>query len=129
MNACEMFYHPSKSVIQMLNFMLKNACECRCESCECVARLICIIHITGVSLWLISARPCQISLFSFKFGLIVHIRLAFYGNVNTNASESLQTSSDHLQTSNDHYKCLAINKTGLRLLTNMLCLRILGACF
>ena len=36
MNACEMFYDPSKSVLQMLQ-MLKNACECRCESYECVA--------------------------------------------------------------------------------------------
>ena len=48
------------------------------------------------------------SLFSIKFVLIVHIRPAFYGNVNTNASESLQMSYDH-------YKCLANNKNGLRL--------------
>ena len=53
------------------------------------------------------------SLFSFNFVLIVHIRPAFYGNVNKNASESLQTSYDH-------YKCLANNKNGLRLVTNML---------
>ena len=33
MNACEMFYDPSKSVLQML----KNACECRCESYESAA--------------------------------------------------------------------------------------------
>ena len=30
-DACEMFYDPSKSVLQMVQ-MLKNACECRCES-------------------------------------------------------------------------------------------------
>ena len=35
MNACE-FNHPSKSVLQMSQ-ILKNACECRCESYECVA--------------------------------------------------------------------------------------------
>ena len=33
MNACAMFYDPSKSVLQMLQ-MLKIACECRCESYE-----------------------------------------------------------------------------------------------
>ena len=75
--------------------------------------IICIIHIVGVPLCLISARPCRISLFSLKFILIIHIRSAFYRNVNTNTSKSLQTSYDH-------YKCLAINKNGLRLLTNML---------
>ena len=53
------------------------------------------------------------SLFSFNFVLIVHIRPAFYGNVNTNASESLKTSYDH-------YKCLANNKNDLRLVTKML---------
>ena len=36
MKAWEMFYDPSKSVLQMLQ-MLKNACECRCKSYECVA--------------------------------------------------------------------------------------------
>ena len=35
MNACDMFYDPSKSVIQWLQ-MLKNACELHCESYECV---------------------------------------------------------------------------------------------
>ena len=50
------------------------------------------------------------------------------GKVKTNASKSLQMSYDH-------YKCLAINKNGLRLLTkmlrkhrHMLSWRILGAC-
>ena len=38
MNACKMFFDPSKSVLQMLHVqMLKIACECRCESYECVA--------------------------------------------------------------------------------------------
>ena len=35
-NACELFYDPSKPVLQMLQ-MFKNACQCRCESYECVA--------------------------------------------------------------------------------------------
>ena len=53
------------------------------------------------------------SLFSFKCVLIVHIRPEFYENVNTSASETLQTSYDH-------YKCLANDKNDLRLVTNML---------
>ena len=53
------------------------------------------------------------SLFSIEFVHIAHICPAFYGNVNKNASESLQMSYDH-------YKCLANNKNGLRLVTNML---------
>ena len=63
------------------------------------------------SLCLISVSLCPISLFSIKFVLFVHIRPAFYGNVNTNSSESLQMSYDHC-------KCLANNKNGLRLVTN-----------
>ena len=126
MNACETFYEPSKSVLQMVK-MLKNACECLCRSYECVANDMRTqnrgtnLHNThwGVSPCLISARSCPISLFSFKFVLIVYIRPAFCGNVNTNASESLQMSYNH-------YKCLAINKNGLRLLTNML--RICFSC-
>ena len=35
MNASEMFYDPSKSVLQMVQ-MLANACECHCKSYECV---------------------------------------------------------------------------------------------
>ena len=49
------------------------------------------MHIVGVSLCLISANLCPISLFSFKFVLIAHIHSAFYGNVNTNASKYLYT--------------------------------------
>ena len=53
------------------------------------------------------------SLISIKFLLFVHICPAFYGNVITNASESLQMSYNH-------DKCLAYNKSGLLLVTNML---------
>ena len=66
--------------------------------------------ITDVSLCLISARPCPIGLFSFK---LVLIRPAYCENVNTNASESLQTSYDHYKES----------------VADMLFLRISGACF
>ena len=58
-------------------------------------QLICIIHIGGVSRCLISASLCPISLFSFKFELIIHICPAFYRKVNTNASKSLQMSYNH----------------------------------
>ena len=57
-------------------------------------------------LCLISASLCPMSLFSIKSVLFVHICPAFYGNVNTNASESLQMSYKH-------YKCIAYNKSGL----------------
>ena len=81
-----------KSVLQMVQ-MLVNCCE----SYECVAMhaLICIMHIAGVSLCLISASLCPISLFSFKFVPIVHIH-----------PEMLIG----MQTSSDHCKCLANNK-------------------
>ena len=71
-------------------------CECNENTVhiQLVCIIICIIHIAGISLCLIS-----VSLYS--------------SNVNTNASESLQTSYDH-------YKCLANNKNGLRLVTNIL---------
>ena len=58
-------------------------------------------HYT-VSLSYICHWPCQISLFSFKFGLIV-ICPAFCGNVNTNARESLQTVLPSIRMS---YDCL-----------------------
>ena len=64
-----------------------------------------LIHIADTSLCLKSASLCPMSLFSFKFVIIVHIRPELYKNVNTNASESLQASYDH-------YKCLANNKNG-----------------
>ena len=83
-----------------------------------------IMHIVGISLCLISASRCPMSLFSFKHVLIVHIRHEFYENVNTNASTSLQTSYDH-------YKCIANNKNDLRLVTNMMRMvtTILRICF
>ena len=71
------------------------------------------IPIADVSLMLLFSILCPISLFSVYFLMIVRIRPVFFGNVNTNASESLQTSYDH-------YKCIAINKNGVRLLTNKL---------
>ena len=72
-------------------------------------RLICVYGIAAVSLFLIFASTCSISLFSFNFFLIVRFHPLFY----TNASESLQTSYDY-------YKCVVINKNGLQLLKNML---------
>ena len=47
--------------------------------------------------------------------IVIHCRILslYYENINTNASESLQTSYFH-------YKCVAIDKNGLRLLPNML---------
>ena len=54
MNVCEMFDDPSKSVIQMLQ-MLKNACECRCES---YVRVVCVVNGTRLqTMFLIFARP------------------------------------------------------------------------
>ena len=52
--------------------------ECRCKVYKCVAnetttrrmRLICIYGITAVSLFLIFASTCSISLFSFKICLM-----------------------------------------------------------
>ena len=71
------------------------------------------LHNTHCMCFSFSDSLCPMSLFSIKFVLIVHIRPAFYGNVNTNDSESLQMSYDH-------YKCLANNKDGFRLVTNIL---------
>ena len=71
------------------------------------------MHIAGVSLCLLFARLCPISLFPIIMLLIVRILSIYYENINTNASESLQTSYDH-------NKCVAIDKNGLRLLPNML---------
>ena len=55
----------------------------------------------------------QSAYFPSNLYLLSTFRPAFYGNANTNASESLQTSYDH-------YKCLTNNKNGLRLVTNIL---------
>ena len=60
MNACEMFYDPSKSVLQMLQ-MLRMLANCECVANEMrmqnmgILYINLIIHITGVSLCLISA--------------------------------------------------------------------------
>ena len=106
MNACEMFCHPCKSVLQMVEMLLEyEIYECVTTMPGCVTNL----HKTHC-----------------RFVRIVHTRPAFNGNVNTNASESLQTSYEH-------YKCLANNKNGLpigfKYVANMVSLRILGACF
>ena len=114
-NVCEMFYDPSKSVLQMLANAFANLMNVLQMKCECKT-WVSNLHNTHCTVFLFvlcaSARSCPISLFSFKFGLIFHICPAFCGNVNTNAGQSLQTSYHHF--------CLAINKNGLRLLTNML---------
>ena len=70
------------------------------------------IHCTCFSLSYI-CQPLSKEFISIKFVLFVHICPAFYGNVNTNASE-------YLQMSYNHYKCRDNNKNGLRLVTNML---------
>ena len=127
LNSCKMFYNRSNLFYKYYKWlrMLANAVANHTNVLQINVNakhgyLICIILIAGVSLCLISARPCPISLFSFKFGRIFHIFPAFCGNVNMNSGESLQTSYDHLQTSYGNYKCLAINRNGLLLLTNML---------
>jgi len=53
------------------------------------------------------------ALFVMDSQLFVCIRMVFLQKVKPNASKSLQMSYDQ-------YKCLAINKNGLRLLMNML---------
>ena len=53
------------------------------------------------------ARLCPISLFPIILILIVRILSLYYENINTNASE-------YLQTSYDHYKCVVIDQNGLR---------------
>ena len=100
------------NVVGKLTNVLWSKPECK----TWVSNLHIKIHITGVSLCLLSASPCPISLFSFKLGLIVHIRPAFCRNVNANAGESLQTYYDHLQKSQDPR--MLTNTT--RMLTNFL---------
>ena len=98
--------------------MLKNACEHRCESYECVANETWVtnMHNTHCGCFSLSyiCQPLSNQLYIF-LQICTHCPFcpAFYGNVNTNARESLQTSYDH-------YKCLTNNKNGLRLVTNML---------
>ena len=115
MNTWEMFYDPCKSVLQMVQVLknanavanLTNVMRMKRENDTWVTNLhkFCI---ACVSLCLISASLCPMSLFSIKFVHIVNIRPASDGNVNTNPSDSFQMSYDH-------YKCLANNTNGLRL--------------
>ena len=83
MNAYEMFYNPSKSVLQMMQMIANSVANlmnvARMKRGHKTWELICIIHIVGVCHCLISARPCSISLLFFKFVLIVIIRRALYG--------------------------------------------------
>ena len=75
--------------------------------------LFAYIHIVGVSLCPLLSRLCPVSLFLILMLFIVRILSLYYENINTNASESLQTSYGH-------YKCVAIDKNVVRLLPNML---------
>ena len=65
------------------------------------------IHIAGLSFFFLFARLCRNSLFSIILILSVRILSLYYENINTNASETLQTSYDQ-------YKCVAIDQNGLR---------------
>ena len=85
---------------------LTNVLRMKREYCAYVNNLH-NTHFRYLSLSYICKLLFNELIFSFKFVLIVHIRPEFYENVNTNASESLQTSYDH-------YKCLANNKNSLR---------------
>ena len=94
--------------------MLTNPYECHCESNERVAnetttrhmRIFSYTHCRSIFLFLF-ARLCPISLFPIILILIVRILALYYENINTNASEALQTSYDY-------YKCVAIDQNGLR---------------
>ena len=123
MNACEMFHDPSKSVIQMLQ-MFPNACECRCESYECVANEM-IMQNMGILFAYYTLR-----VFLFVLYLPGPVQLAYFLKIWTNCPHSpcilrqcqyeCKQILTNLHTSSDHYKCLAINKNGFRLLTNVL---------
>ena len=65
------------------------------------------IHIVGLSFCFLFARLCPISFFPIILILIVRILSLYNENINTNASEALQTSYDH-------YECVAIDQNGLR---------------
>ena len=109
MNACEMFCDPCKSVSQIVQMTL-NDCEYRCESYERVANEKRIRRVFLLVLYM----PASVqSAFFLRICTHCLIHSAFYGNVNKNTSE-------YLQTSYDHYKCLANNKNGLQIVINML---------
>ena len=84
---------------------LTNVLQIEQQHDACVANWH--IHITGLSFCFLFARLFPISLFPIILILIVRILSLYYENINTNASESLQTSYDH-------YKCVAIDQNGLR---------------
>ena len=95
--------------------MLTNPYECRCESYERVAnettptrhmRIFAYTHCRSIFFFLF-ARLCPVSLFPITLILIVRILSLYYENINTNASEALQTSYDH-------YTCVAVDQNGLR---------------
>ena len=113
MNACEMFYGPFKSVLQMVQMlrMIVNAFVNHMNVLRIKQDTKYTLRVFLFVLYL--PASVQSAYFPFKFVLIVHIHPAFYRNVNMNVSE-------HLQTCNDNYKCLANNKNGLQLVKNML---------
>ena len=80
---------------------LTNVLRIKQQHDTCVAHWH--IHITVF----LFARLFPISLFPIILILIVRILSLYYENINTNASESLQTSYDH-------YNCVAIGQNGLR---------------
>ena len=88
----------------------------RCEPYERVANetttrqmhsLFAYTHCRVCLFGFLSTRLCPISLFPIILTLFVHILSLYYGNINTDAIESLQTSYDH-------YKCVAVDQNGLR---------------
>ena len=97
--------------------MLTNPYGYRCELYErelrmkqqhdtCVAYLH--IHIAGSVLFVFYLLGSPLSAYSpIILILVVRIISLYYENINTNASESLQTSYDH-------YKCVVIDQNGLR---------------
>ena len=84
---------------------LTNVLRIKQQHDTCVAYLH--IHIADLSFCFLFARLFPISLFPIILILTVRILSLYYENINTNASESLQTS--HV-----HYKCVAIDQNGLR---------------
>ena len=90
---------------------LTNVLRMKREHCAYAINLHNNLHNTHCGYFSLS-YICQLLSNEFIF-LQICTYCHYSSNVNTNASESLQTSYDH-------YKCLANNKNGLRLVTNML---------
>ena len=124
MNACEMVYDPCKSVLQMVQ-MLENAFKNTLANLTNVLRMkqehdawVTNLHNTHCgcfSLSFICQQPVSVQTAYFPsnlYSLSTFVLHSMEMSI-TNASESLQMSYDH-------YKCLANNKNGLRLITNML---------